>query len=49
MYLGAEGFVKGIGKGLMGAVFKPITGVMDMASKTAEGIKNTGDYLDKKI
>lgn len=43
-----EGFFKGVGKGLMGAVFKPVTGVMDLASKTAEGIKNTTTYFDDK-
>ena len=25
-----------------------MTGVIDLASKTAEGIKNTADYFDKK-
>lgn len=29
-------------------VFKPITGVIDAASKTAEGIKNTATYFDDK-
>jgi len=32
----------------MGAVFKPVTGVMDLTSKTAEGIKNTTDIFDSK-
>lgn len=32
----------------MGAVIKPVTGVVDMASKTAEGIKNTTTYFEAK-
>lgn len=32
----------------MGAVFKPVTGVMDLTSKTAEGIKNTTKIFDKE-
>lgn len=32
----------------MGAVFKPVTGIMDLASKTAEGIKNTTTYFEDK-
>ena len=35
-----KGFTKGIIKGLGGAVFKPISGVFDLVSKTTEGIKN---------
>ncbi len=45
---GAFGLVKGITKGIAGLVFKPITGVIDAASKTAEGIKNTATYFDDK-
>ena len=37
---GAMGLFKGIGKGLTGLVSKPITGVLDGVSKTAEVIKN---------
>jgi len=35
-----KGFTKGIIKGLGGVVFKPISGVFDLVSKTTEGIKN---------
>jgi vacuolar protein sorting-associated protein 13A/C len=35
------GFGKGILKGLAGAVAKPISGVLELVSKTTEGIKNT--------
>lgn len=40
--------MKGITKGIAGLVIKPITGVIDAASKTAEGIKNTATYFDDK-
>ena len=36
-----KGFGKGLLKGLSGVVFKPISGVFDLVSKTTEGIKNT--------
>ncbi|KYK63817.1 vacuolar protein sorting-associated protein, partial [Toxoplasma gondii TgCatPRC2] len=36
---GVEGLLKGAGKGLLGLVVKPLTGVLDFAQKTAEGIK----------
>ena len=35
---GAKGFVKGLGKGALGLLAKPISGVATLASKTAEGI-----------
>ena len=38
---GLPGFLLGAAKGLGGLVIKPISGVIDAASKTAEGIKNT--------
>lgn len=38
---GLPGFFLGVGKGLGGLILKPISGVVDAASKTAEGIKNT--------
>lgn len=37
---GALGFFKGTAKGLAGLVVKPVTGIIDFASKTTEGIKN---------
>lgn len=42
---GAIGFVKGTAKGLAGLIVKPVTGVIDFASKTAEGLTNTALYL----
>jgi vacuolar protein sorting-associated protein 13A/C len=35
---GARGFVKGLGRGLLGVAAKPISGVASLVSKTAEGI-----------
>lgn len=45
---GVEGFFKGISKGLAGVVIKPVVGVIDFASRTAEGVKNTATYFDDK-
>jgi vacuolar protein sorting-associated protein 13A/C len=44
---GAFGFFKGIGKGLVGAVTKPVVGVFDLASNVSEGIRNTTTVFDK--
>eukprot|EP01127_Copromyxa_protea_P021271 TRINITY_DN7272_c0_g1_i1.p1 TRINITY_DN7272_c0_g1~~TRINITY_DN7272_c0_g1_i1.p1 ORF type:complete len:3025 (-),score=744.59 TRINITY_DN7272_c0_g1_i1:27-7853(-) len=38
---GAAGFFKGVGIGVAGAFIKPMVGVADFATRTAEGIKNT--------
>jgi len=43
---GAVGFFKGIGKGLVGAVAKPMVGVLDLASNVSEGIRNTTTVFD---
>jgi len=45
---GIQGFVKGIGQGFTGLALKPLTGVIDVVSKTAEGIRNTSAYFDDK-
>ncbi len=42
---GVLGFFKGTAKGLAGLIIKPVTGVIDFASKTTEGLKNTALYL----
>ncbi|XP_073012998.1 uncharacterized protein [Typha latifolia] len=34
---GVEGFVQGVGKGLIGAAAQPMSGVLDLLSKTTEG------------
>jgi len=33
---------------LTGVVVKPITGIIDVVSKTAEGLKNTASLFDDK-
>jgi vacuolar protein sorting-associated protein 13A/C len=38
--------LKGTFKGLAGLIVKPVVGVMDLTSKTAEGIKNTTNLFD---
>lgn len=32
-----EGFVQGVGKGIIGAAAQPVSGVLDLLSKTTEG------------
>ena len=44
---GARGALKGVGKGLVGVVVKPVAGVVDMVAFTTEGIRNTPEYLAK--
>jgi vacuolar protein sorting-associated protein 13A/C len=43
---GAAGFFKGVGKGLVGVVTKPVIGVFDLASNVSEGIRNTTTVFD---
>ncbi|OUM68227.1 hypothetical protein PIROE2DRAFT_39346 [Piromyces sp. E2] len=38
---GLGGFIKGVGKGIVGAFTKPVAGVFDLASHVTEGLKNT--------
>lgn len=33
---------------MAGLVIKPVVGAIDLASKTAEGLKNTANYFDDK-
>ena len=40
---GGKGLVKGLGKGLLGTVVKPVSGVVDLVSKTTEGIESSVD------
>jgi vacuolar protein sorting-associated protein 13A/C len=42
---GAIGLLKGAGQGLAGLVIKPVSGIVDFASTTTEGLKNTALYL----
>lgn len=45
---GVSGLLKGGIQGLAGLVIKPVGGVLDATSKTAEGLKNTATYYDDK-
>jgi len=45
---GAAGFAKGMVQGMVGVAVKPVAGVMDLASKTTEGIKNTTNLFKGK-
>jgi len=42
---GVGGFFKGVGKGLLGAVTKPVGGAMDGVSKITQGVANFGKIL----
>ncbi len=44
---GAGGFLKGVGKGLVGAITKPAVGVFDLASNVTEGMRNTTMVFDQ--
>ncbi|ETO24375.1 vacuolar protein sorting-associated protein 13 family protein, partial [Reticulomyxa filosa] len=43
---GAMGIGKGLVQGVTGLVFKPLTGVVDLASNTLNGIANTATFID---
>ncbi|KAG0637605.1 hypothetical protein HOY80DRAFT_1138202 [Tuber brumale] len=43
---GALGFLKGLGKGVVGLATKPAIGVFDLASNVTEGIRNTTTVFD---
>jgi vacuolar protein sorting-associated protein 13A/C len=45
---GFLGFLRGTYQGLSGAVIKPVTGILDFASKTTEGLKNTMMFFEDK-
>jgi vacuolar protein sorting-associated protein 13A/C len=45
---GVKGFFKGTLQGISGLVIKPVTGILDAAAKTTEGIKNTVNYFEDK-
>jgi len=45
---GAAGFVKGVGKGLLGLATKPAIGAFDLASSVAEGVRNTTTVFDQE-
>jgi vacuolar protein sorting-associated protein 13A/C len=43
---GVAGFVKGVGKGILGVATKPAIGAFDLASSVAEGVRNTTTVFD---
>ena len=45
MASGVEGFVSGVGKGLIGAAAQPMSGVLDLVSKTTDGVNATRGKL----
>jgi len=46
---GAKGFAKGVAKGVVGVAVKPISGMLDFASRTSEGISaNVNLYKEVK-
>ncbi|KAI7814086.1 putative vacuolar protein sorting-associated protein 13C [Triplophysa rosa] len=44
---GAAGFFKGIGKGLVGVVARPTGGIVDMASRTFQGIQRVAESTEE--
>jgi vacuolar protein sorting-associated protein 13A/C len=44
---GVAGFVKGVGKGILGVTTKPVIGAFDLASSVAEGVRNTTTVFDQ--
>ena len=40
---GLRGFVRGVGVGVLGVVVKPAVGVVDLATRTSEGLRNMSD------
>ena len=45
---GTRGAIKGVGKGLVGILVKPMAGMVDMVAYTTEGIKNTPAYISRR-
>ncbi|CAM9140186.1 unnamed protein product [Hapterophycus canaliculatus] len=46
---GMGGFFKGLGKGVVGAVVKPVVGVTDSVMSVAQGISNEADNTQRQI
>jgi vacuolar protein sorting-associated protein 13A/C len=42
---GVEGFLKGVGKGLLGAAVVPMSGVLDLVSSTTQGLSASWDSV----
>jgi vacuolar protein sorting-associated protein 13D len=46
---GISGFFTGLGKGLVGTVTKPVIGVLDLASETANAVKETSKTSNRML
>ncbi|XP_065212498.1 intermembrane lipid transfer protein Vps13D isoform X2 [Planococcus citri] len=46
---GVQGFVTGLGKGLVGTVTKPVVGMLDLASETASAVRDSSRSSSKII
>jgi vacuolar protein sorting-associated protein 13A/C len=46
---GFRGFLVGVYSGTSGLILKPISGGLDLLSKTAEGIKNTVKIFEAQV
>lgn len=46
---GIQGFISGLGKGIVGTVTKPVIGVLDLASETANAVRETSKSSNRTL
>lgn len=46
---GIQGFISGLGKGIVGTVTKPVIGVLDLASETANAVRETSKSSNRLL
>lgn len=46
---GFQGFISGLGKGIVGTVTKPVIGVLDLASETANAVRETSKSSNRTL
>lgn len=46
---GLQGFISGLGKGIVGTVTKPVIGVLDLASETANAVRETSKSSNRAL
>lgn len=46
---GLHGFISGLGKGIVGTVTKPVIGVLDLASETANAVRETSKSSNRTL
>lgn len=46
---GIQGFVQGFGKGVLGTITKPVIGVLDLASETANAVRETSKSSNRTL